>query len=261
MKILQSPGSSNSVHQHFSLMNNILKLACVILGFATWLPLSLQAASLSSFIDAGRRSKDVVLNSPRYDKKARVFFLCYLGYNVKDNLEAAVSPLVPVYDEIYQSGAEMILYLDSPPDQKENKKEKTRGKKSAQLIKCPIVNVFDSKTRDALFKKDARGKEHSYGTYELRAVDAQGVPLAYFNLDKGSIAMRDARTGEKKNIGSDSYSGNEWIGPAILASYKELVAGLSQTDASAAADEAEPKKKAKKKSGKKRKGSSKAKAD
>lgn len=235
-------------------MNNILKLTCVILGFATWLPLSLQAASLSSFLDSSRRSKDVLLNAPKYDKKARVFFLCYLGYNVKDKLEEAVSPMVPVYDEIARSGAELILYLDSPPDQKESKKDKARGKKNAQLIKCPIVNVFNSKTRDALFKKDARGKEHSYGTYELRAVDADGSPLAYFSLDNGSIAMRNARTGDKKTLGNGSHSGNEWVGPAILASYKDLVAGLSSADAAPEADKAdsEPKKKAKKKSGKKR---------
>lgn len=242
-------------------MNYIQKLACISLCLATWLPSSLQAASLSSFIDAGRRSKDVVLNSPRYDKKAKVFYLFYLGYNVRDNLEAAVSPMVPVYDEIYQSGADLILYLDSPPEQNADKKDKSRGKKNAQIIKCPIVNIFQSKTRDALFKKDAQGKEYSYGTYELRAVDAQGNPLAYFSLNNGTIAMRDARTGEKKDIGSGSYSGNDWAGPAILASYKELVASLSMDAASMNADEEEPKKKPKKKSGKKRKGSSKAKAD
>lgn len=234
-------------------MNNILKSICIILSLASMAPSTLQAASLASFIDSSRRSKDVVLNSPRYDKKARVFFLCYLGYNVKDNLESAVDPLVPVYDEIYQSGADLILYLDAPPEQKDNKKNKSRGKKNAQQIKCPIINVFDSRTRDTLFKKDARGKEHSYGTYELRAVDSQGEPLAYFNLDKGSIAMRDARTGEKKIIGSGSYSGREWTGPAILASYKELVAACAPSDADK--KESAPKKK---KTGDKRKRRSKS---
>lgn len=234
-------------------MKNFLKHACIILGYACWLPLSLQAASLSSFIDAGRRGKDFLLNSPKYDKKAKVFFLCYLGYNVRDNLEAAVSPMVPVCDELHRSGAELILYLDSPPGQKENKKS-PRGRKGASLIKCPIVNVFDAKTRDALFKKDARGKEYSYGTYELRAVDAQGEPLAYFNLDNGSIAMRDARTGEKKTIGTGCYSGNEWVGPAILASYKDLVAEFSQADAAS-----EPEKKSKTKPGQRRKSSAKPK--
>lgn len=246
-------------------MNNILKSVCILLSCVAWLPVSLHAAvpargSLSSFIDSSRRSKDVLLNSPRYDKKARVFFLCYLGYNVKDDLEAAVSPFVPVYDEIYQSGAELILYLDSPPEQLDNKKMKSRGKKggagSLQVIKCPIVNVFQSKTRDVLFRKDARGKEYSYGTYELRAVDAKGNPLAYFNLDKGTVAMRDARTGDKKTIGTGSYCGNDWIGPAILASYKELLAAPSQ--AGTGEEEAVPEKKVKKKSGK-RKGASKSK--
>ena len=232
---------------------------CLFLCAAAWLTPALQAAvpargSIASLIEAGRRGKGVVLNSPKYDKKAKVFFLCYLGYNVKDRLEAAAEPLVPVHDEIYQSGAELVLYLDFPPEQKDDKKKKPRGKRGAaggsQVINCPIVNVFDSKTRDVLFKKDARGKEHSYGTYELRAVDAKGNPLAYFNLDKGSIAMRDARTGEKKILGSESYSGSEWVGPAILASYKELV-GTPDSPANARpdTDKAAPEKK---KAGKKR---------
>lgn len=240
-------------------MKSILRLCCCLLCLATWLPTMLQAAvptrgGISSYIESSRRSKGVLLNAPKYDKKAKVFYLCYLGYNVKDRLESAVSPLVPVCDEISQSGAELVLYLDFPPGQKDDGKKKPRGKRGAaggaQVINCPIVNIFESKTRDALFKKDAQGKEYSYGTYELRAVDANGTPLAYFRLDKGSIAMRDARTGEKKVLGTESYSGSEWMGPAILASYKELVDQLTApTDTRSDADKPKPEKK---KSGKKR---------
>ena len=110
-----------------------------------------------------------------------------------------------------------------------------------------------------LFKKDARGKEQSYGTYELRATDANGVPLGYFSYENGEMVMRDAETGEKKTIGKGSYTGNAWVGPAILASYEELVARVSPEKVAAESSEAgedtvpKSKKKSKKKSSRKRK--------
>jgi hypothetical protein len=139
-----------------------------------------------------------------------------------------------------------------------NKKGKPRRNATAEKrslsIKCPVINVYHSEAREALFKKDARGKEQSYGTYDLRATDAKGTPLAYFSYENGEIMMRDAATGEKKSIGSGSYSGNAWVGPAILASYRELVAKVSpETKTSEASAGGEPEKKPGKKSGKKRK--------
>ena len=114
--------------------------------------------------------------------------------------------------------------------------------------------MYHSEAREALFKKDARGKEQSYGTYDLRATDAMGIPLAYFSYENGEIMMRDAETGEKKSIGSGSYSGNAWVGPAILDSYRELVAKVSpETKASEASAGGEAETKTGKKSGKKRK--------
>ena len=83
-----------------------------------------------------------------------------------------------------------------------------------------------------------------------------GVPLAYFSYENGEMMMRDAATGEKKSIGSGSYQGNAWVGPAILTSYKELVARLSpeaQPSESGDGAAAQSKKKTKKKTDKKRK--------
>lgn len=73
--------------------------------------------------------------------------------------------------------------------------------------------------------------------------------------------MRDAETGDKKSVGTGSYNGNKWIGPAILASYQELVEKVSPqkastetlSDKSDNGEKAQPAKKEKKKSTKKKK--------
>ncbi len=212
-----------------------------------------------------------MVNTPRYDQKAKVFFLFYLGYNAHqgDKLESITSPLIPVHEKLSGSGAELVMYLDFPPEQKgvstDNKKGKARRKTATEQrslsIKCPVINVYHSEAREALFKKDARGKEQSYGTYDLRATDAKGIPLAYFSYENGEIMMRDAETGEKSSIGKGSYKGNEWVGPAILTSYQELVAEVSPEKTSTELKSAEStdtekspaKKKSRKKSAKKRK--------
>ncbi len=240
------------------------KLLCILLGLLTCLSIPLQAAapSVSGLIEAGRRGKGYVVNTPKYNRKAKVFYLCYLGYNVKDRLEEISTPLIPMHEEIESSGAELILYLDFPPEQngndsksgKNKKKGKSRGVSGSGSLKCPIVNIFHAKARETLFQKDARGKEYSYGTYDLRAVNAAGRPLAYFKYTNGAMTMIDAQTGELKEIGTGSYTGNEWVGPAILASYKDLLEQVSPSDASdeATREESESPKKSKKKSGKKR---------
>lgn len=240
------------------------KLLCIFLGLLTCLSAPLQAAapSVSGLIEAGRRGKGYVINTPKYDRKAKVFYLCYLGYNVKDRLEEVSAPLIPTHEKINHSSAALILYLDFPPEQNDNgasaEKNKKKGKSRSTgngSIPCPIVNIYHAKARETLFQKDARGKEYSYGTYDLRAVNAAGKPLAYFSYTKDTITMLDAQSGERKEIGTGSYSGNEWIAPAILASYKDLLKQVSPSNSSDEATQVEteaPKKK-KKKSGKKRK--------
>ena len=255
---------------HFHIMFHFLKRCSLLLGVASCLALSSQAyaaktGSISDFIKSGRRGAGAVVNTAKYDQNAKVFFLFYLGYNMhqQDKLESVTKPLIPVHKKITGSGAELVMYLDFPPEQKEspskNKKGKARSnatEKRQLTIKCPVINVYHSEAREALFKKDARGKEQSYGTYDLRATDAMGIPLAYFSYENGEMMMRDAATGEKKSIGSGSYQGNAWVGPAILASYKELVARLSpeaQPSESGDGAAAQSKKKTKKKTDKKRK--------
>lgn len=257
------------IQPHFHIMFHFLKRCSLLLGVASCLALTTQAyaakaGSISDFIKSSRRGAGVVVNTPRYDQNAKVFFLFYLGYNMhqQDKLELVTKPLIPVHKKLTGSGAELVMYLDFPPEQKEapakNKKGKPRRNATAEKrslsIKCPVINVYHSEAREALFKKDARGKEQSYGTYDLRATDAKGTPLAYFSYENGEIMMRDAATGEKKSIGSGSYSGNAWVGPAILASYRELVAKFfPETKASESGAGGEPEKKPGKKSGKKRK--------
>ena len=246
-------------------MNHQLKFICIFLGLLSCMSAPLQAASssISGMIEAGRRGKGYVINTPKYDRKAKVFFLCYLGYNVKDRLDEVTAPLIPAFDEIARSGAELILYLDFPPEQEDNtgksaknkKKGKSRDAATSGKLSCPIVNIYHAKAREALFQKDARGKEYSYGTYDLRAVNASGKPLAYFKYANGAITMMDAQTGNMKEIGTGSYSGNEWVGPAVLASYKELLEQVSPADDSdeETREESAPAKKTKKKSAQKRK--------
>ena len=221
-----------------------LKQCSMLLGLAACLSTAPQvyaakASSIAGFIKSNRREAEIVVNTPTYDSKAKVFFLFYLGYNAHqgDKLESLSKPLIPVCKKLTGSGAELVMYLDFPPEQKNgatgNKKGKARrnaaSEKRALTIKCPVINVFHSEARAALFKKDARGKEQSYGTYDLRATNAKGIPLAYFSYEKGEIMMRDATTGEKNAIGKGSYHGNEWVGPAILASYQELVEKAAPT--------------------------------
>ena len=246
-------------------MYQYLKFCCIFLGLLTCLSVPLQAASpsVSGMIEAGRRGKGYVINTPKYDRKAKVFFLCYLGYNVKDRLGEVCAPLIPTHKEIERSGAALVLYLDFPPEQngnegksgKNKKKGKSRGSAASGSIPCPVVNIYHAKAREALFQKDARGKEYSYGTYDLRAVNASGKPLAYFKYANDAITMMDAQTGNMKEIGTGSYSGNEWVGPAVLASYKELLEQVSPADASdeETREESKPVKKSKKKPKQKRK--------
>lgn len=257
-------------------MSHFLKQCSILLGSVicfTSVPqaYAAKADSIASFIKSSRRASGVVVNTPKYDQNAKVFFLFYLGYNAHqgDKLESLSKPLIPVCKQLTGSGAELVLYLDFPPEQKigatGNKKGKARRhattEKRALTIKCPVINVYHGEARDALFKKDARGKEQSYGTYDLRATNAKGIPLAYFSYEKGEIMMRDATTGEKNAIGKGNYNGNEWVGPAILASYQELVEKAAPTkkstehDVSQAEDgeDAPAKIKGKKKSDKKRK--------
>ena len=261
-------GDLTAIFQTFMYMFHSLKQCCILMGLVccfSWLPQAhaAKADSIAAFIKANRNDAGVVVNSPQYDQKAKVFFLIYLGYNAHqgDKLDSISKPFVPVCRTLTGSGAELVMYLDFPPEQKDaaaaGKKGKARRGASAErrtlAVKCPVVNVFHKEARDALFKKDARGKEQSYGTYDLRATDASGVPLGYFSYENGEIMMRDAGTGEKKSIGKGSYTGNAWVGPAILASYEELVARVSPekgaAESSEAGEDAEPK--AKKKSGKK----------
>lgn len=253
-----------------------LKQCSMLLGLAACLSTAPQvyaakASSIAGFIKSNRRESEIVVNTPQYDQKAKVFFLFYLGYNAHqgDKLESLSKPLIPVCKKLNGSGAELVMYLDFPPEQKigatGNKKGKARrnaaSEKRALSVKCPVINVFHSEARAALFKKDARGKEQSYGTYDLRATDAKGIPLAYFSYEKGEIMMRNATTGEKTSIGKGSYNGNEWVGPAILATYQDLVAKTTpakkstEHDASQAEDgeDAPAKIKGEKKSDKKRK--------
>lgn len=266
---------STAQFQPFFTMSRFLKHCSILLGLAACFSLTPQvhaakASSLADFINSNRRGSGIVVNTPKYDRNARVFFLFYLGYNShqQDKLEAVTKPMIPVYKKMAGSGAELVMYLDFPPEQQADSAKLKKGKarrtattdKRALTIKCPVINVYHSEAREALFKKDARGKEQSYGTYDLRAVDAKGIPLAYFSYENGEIMMRDATTGEKKSIDNGSYSGNEWVGPAILASYRDIVAKLDPDNAStespapSAADEENPApKKSKKKSGKKRK--------
>ena len=257
-------------------MFHFLKQCSILLGLVSCISVAPQAYaaksdSIADFIKSSRRGAGIVVNTPKYDQNAKVFFLFYLGYNShqQDKLESITKPLIPVHKKMAGSGAELVMYLDFPPEQKASGANDKKGKarrpattdKRTLTVKCPVINVFHSEAREALFKKDARGKEQSYGTYDLRATDAKGIPLAYFSYEKGEMMMRDASTGEKKSIGKGSYTGNEWVGPAILATYQELVDKVApqkdtaEEQASESGDgEVSPaKKKSKKKSAKKRK--------
>ncbi len=83
-----------------------------------------------------------MVNTPKYDQNAKVFFLIYLGYNThqQDKLESVTKPLVPVHKKLAGSGAELVMYLDFPPEQKESAAKK-------RIFKGNITNPVFANTQ------------------------------------------------------------------------------------------------------------------
>lgn len=219
---------------------------------------------IPAFIDANRRNKDFFFNSAKYDPEAKVYYLCYIHtpYS-KSAFDEATRYLIPVYKKIFNRSAELILmfkYSDSDQEEYERyKRNSFRINLPAECkhlsLRCPIVNVFHNEVRKALLKAGASSHYSSPSYPNLRAVNADGTPLAYFYLEDDSIAMRDANLKTKRYIKESGFNTEEWMGTAILTSYKELVAKVEAEEAPAEAKaETEPKveKKSKKKESKKK---------
>ena len=116
-------------------MFSFLKQCSILLGLVCGLSMAPQAPaatqdSIADFIKAHRREPGIVVNTPKYDPNATVFFLFYLGYNAhhQDKIEAITKPLIPVHKKMAGSGAELVMYLDFPPEQKNGATGNKKGK-------------------------------------------------------------------------------------------------------------------------------------
>ena len=236
-----------------------------LLAFCVLFPTPAEAApekrEIPAFIDANRRNKDYIFNNGKYDPNAKVFFLCYIHDQYsKDALEEATRYLVPVYKKIFGRGADLIImftYSDRDKEQYEKyKRNSYRINLPAECrhlpLRCPIVNVFHKDVRKALIKPTPSGTTYSESYPYLRAVNADGKPIAFFYQSNDTIYMNDGNYRNKRELQATGFDTEEWMGAAILASFKELVDKVTKEEAPAETEaQPEAEKKQKKKSGKK----------
>ena len=228
----------------------LLILALLQSSIALAAPHKETAGSVASFIEANRRNREVVLNNPKFDKYAKVFYVyrCHSAYSMR-NLKKYTESLAPTQRKIFNKGADLIILLDIDYDRKEAKDQYFDAYKGAKQlsIKSPILNEDNKKVR-AEIHKDAACRYS-----ELKAIDANGVVLATFSYYDDEIVQRDPKTRKRKVLIEGKFEYNEWPSEAILRSYKELIAQVSPSTpvTSTAATSSQPagttsKKKAKK---------------
>ena len=202
----------------------LLILALLQSSIALAAPHKETAGSVASFIEANRRNREVVLNNPKFDKYAKVFYVyrCHSAYSMR-NLKKYTESLAPTQRKIFNKGADLIILLDIDYDRKEAKDQYFDAYKGAKQlsIKSPILNEDNKKVR-AEIHKDAACRYS-----ELKAIDANGVVLATFSYYDDEIVQRDPKTRKRKVLIEGKFEYNEWPSEAILRSYKELIAQVS----------------------------------
>lgn len=186
-----------------------------------------------ALIESSRRNKDLLFNSPKYDRYAKVFYLYYLS-NVYSNEDftKATEHLAELHKKMHNTGAELIVYVDyTEEDAARYQKNRRYGyaanipKRCRQLnAKCPIVNVYKKAVQDKLFKrhKSPFGSEYSYSYPHLRAIDAHGNALAYFILSDHAVRMTSPTRKTPQLVVRGVKKESEWIVDAILATHSTL---------------------------------------
>ena len=189
---------------------------------------------IPALIEKNRQKKDVLLNAPQYNDKAKVYYLHYLS-NIYSNADftRATSYLAGLHQKMQGSGAELILYVNyTREDAARYQKARKFGsatnipRRCRQLdVKCPIFNADKQNVRDALFRnhKSPYGAAYTFAYPHLRAIDANGKVLAYFMLSGRSVRMMQPHTRFSRLVVRDVQNETEWITDAILATHSFLI--------------------------------------
>ena len=226
----------------------LMILALLYMERASAAPAKTNSGSISSFIEANRRNREIVLNTAKYDQNAKVFYiynLSYYGYNLS-TFKEHTDFLTEAQRIIFHKGADIVVLLDVDESRKESRAQARSSYYGFDVykavkrcaLKSPILNCDSKKVRSEFHKKSGSIYISTYRT--LYAVDANGIPLASFDYDDQAIEMTTASTREPKIIAEGRFDDNQWIVEAILQSYKELVAQATpQQEESAAANESE----------------------
>lgn len=190
--------------------------------------------AVPALIEQNRQKKDVLLNAPQYDSKAKIYYLHYLS-NIYSNADftRATSYLAGLHQQMQGTGAELILYVNyTREDAARYQKSKRYGtatnipRRCRQLdVKCPIFNADKQSVRDTLFRnhQSPYGESYTFAYPHLRAIDADGKVLAYFMLSGRSVRMLQPHTRFPRLVIRNVRSETEWITEAILATHSYLL--------------------------------------
>lgn len=204
--------------------------------------------AIPTFIDENRRNHDIIMNSAKYDPKAKVYFIYHTSTSrTEKGFEENTRFLIPAYKKIHHRGAELIICIRYTDEDAEDYKKYKKYDYLTDIpqecrsfaLKCPIVNSFNNKVRSALFKADKHGRGNYVSYPSLRAVDADGIPVAFFYPDNDSIAIYDCETRQRRVLVQSGFPTDEWPAHAILASFQDLVNKASQKEAPAEAAESQ----------------------
>lgn len=231
--------------RHFLRFITLLLLATIVLSGNAWgaPKKNKKLRPVPALIESSRRNKDLLFNSPKYDRYAKVYYLYYLS-NVYSNADftKATEHLAELHKKMHCTGAELIVYVDyTEEDAALYQKNRRYGymanipKRCRQLnAKCPFVNVYRKEVRDKLFKehKSPFGSEYSYSYPHLRAIDADGNALAYFMLSDHSVRMTSPTRRTPQLVVRGVRKESEWIVDTILATHSTLVKQAESLEAS-----------------------------
>ena len=224
-------------------MNVIYKTLYILLTLGSFiLPTAHAQASakaslkaIPAFLEANARNREVIFNTANYNRNAKVYYL----YHASDyKLNERTKFLTNISRFIFKKEADLIIHVEFSESDKSNAErygksyDTPRAARSCN-VKCPIVNSYKSVTKRALFK-DSDGDTMTYTPSGLRAVDADGMPLAYFYKDDDVIFMRDPKTRKQTILLKGKIDTKTWEAKAIELSYKQLVDKVTQRDAQAA---------------------------
>ncbi len=197
--------------------------------------------AIPAFLEANARDRDVIFNTANYNHNAKVYYL----FNASEYyLNERTKFLTNISRLIFKNGADLIIHVEFSDSDKSMAKQYGKNydtPKAARScnVKCPIVNSYRKVTKRALFK-DENGKRLSYVPSGLRAVDADGMPLAYFYEDDDVIIMRDVTTRKNTTLLKGKIDTKTWQAKAIELSYKQLVEKVTQRDAQASTNATGP---------------------